>query len=129
VWSALNDSVPVAVIAPTLKVIPGQTPFNPFDGDLMQTSLIVQSPSKSPPQGVNVGHVESVLVVPVPLVPAFEIALAPARPVEPDAPLPRPPLPEAAAALAPPAPGPSDEPPQAQTSTETKNTALESKTQ
>ena len=122
-WSALNDSVPVAVIAPTLKVIPGQTPFNPFDGDLMQTSLIVQSPSKSPPQGVNVGHVESVLVVPVPLVPAFEIALAPACPVEPDAPLPRPPPP------APPAPGPSDEPPQAQISADTKNTALESKTQ
>ena len=122
-WSALNDSVPVAVIAPTLKVIPGQTPFNPFDGDLMQTSLIVQSPSKSPPQGVNVGHVESVLVVPVPLVPAFEIALAPARPVEPDAPLPRPPPP------APPAPGPSDEPPHAQISADTKNTALESKTQ
>jgi hypothetical protein len=121
VLSALIERVPVAVIGERVTFIPGQAAANASGGNVMQACLIVQSATKSPPQGVTTGQFDDPLAAPAlfpaPLEPEPEPAepFAPASPFAPACafePEPPPPSPEIPPAFAPPAPGLSDESPQ-----------------
>jgi hypothetical protein len=133
--SAVNESVPVAVIGDRVCVAPGQAAEAAAIAVPMHICLIAQSPTGSPPQGVTAGQADPLLAAPallpapLELEPAAPFELAPACPFEPANPFelaPPPPIPRMTPAFAPAAPWPSDDvPPQAQARNANANAAFD----
>src|SRR3954447_18944702 len=89
VLSAFNEIVPDAVSGETEIVAPGQIAAPIPAGSERHACLMVQSPTRSPPQGVTVGQVEPLLPAPALLSAPPELepeaAFEPATPGEPEA--------------------------------------------